>query len=76
MGGDLEFFYICRHMYISRIFLFDYLFFENIRNAVGHGVTDGADSRLTCEVGSDSCRRGARRQNPGVVGHGGSITPI
>jgi hypothetical protein len=30
--------------------------------AMGHDVRGGANGRLTCEVGLDSCRRGARRQ--------------
>jgi hypothetical protein len=32
--------------------------------AVGHGIRGGANGRLYCPVGPDSCRSGARRQEP------------
>jgi hypothetical protein len=31
---------------------------------VGHGVRGDANCQLYCQVGPDSCRRGARRQEP------------
>jgi hypothetical protein len=40
---------------------------------VGHSGRGATNGRLTCQVGLDSYRCGARWQGPGVVGHDGRV---
>jgi hypothetical protein len=70
---------ICRNIHLA-----SYPTTTGVPAAEGHSVSGGANSRLYCSVGSDSCRRGARRQEsqchgprcqetPGAMPHGGSV---